>query len=82
MDDELLFTWADLEIRRRGEHYFVRYDVGSIATVMREDEINREEALQAARGTDNATAMLQALRARLIAEGVDPYRSNLPQDPS
>lgn len=80
MDDELLFAWADLEIRRHGEHYFVRYDVGSIATVMREDEISREEALQAARGADEAAALLQALRARLVAEGVDPYRSNLSQD--
>lgn len=77
--DEKIFEFSDLEIWRRGDRYFVRYDAGSHQVVMREDEISKDEALFAASGKENAIAMLHGLQERLLRRGVDPYVSNLPK---
>lgn len=74
---EKLFQFNDLEIWKRGGRYFVRYGAGSHQVVMREDEITEQEATFAARGNAQATEMLFALQKRLIAQGVDPYKSNV-----
>ncbi|MFJ2480157.1 hypothetical protein ACIOWE_07765 [Pseudomonas sp. NPDC087598] len=37
--DKLLFKFRDVEICRRHERYFIKYDAGNHVNVMREDEI-------------------------------------------
>ncbi|MCX4164575.1 MULTISPECIES: hypothetical protein [Paraburkholderia] len=75
--DTKIYELADMEIWKRGDRYYVRYDAGAHQIVMREDEISEEEALNAAKGKDEAVAMLFALQKRLIASGIDPYVSNV-----
>ena len=75
--DQKLFELSDLEIWKRGELFFVRYDAGAHQIVMREDEISEEEAKQAIQGEDSVMKMLFALQKRLIMSGIDPYVSNI-----
>ncbi|MDQ0465880.1 hypothetical protein QO010_003672 [Caulobacter ginsengisoli] len=77
-DAERLFKFAEAEVWRRGDRYFVRYDAGGHLAVMREDEVSKAEAEKAARGRDELTSLLWAIQGRLTASGEDPYRSNLP----
>lgn len=74
---EKLLQFNDLAIWKRDGRYFARYDAGSHEVVMREDEISEQEATFAARGNEQATEMLFALQKRLLAQGVDPYKSNV-----
>ncbi|MFJ2319379.1 hypothetical protein [Pseudomonas sp. NPDC087817] len=72
----MLFKFRDVEICRRHERYFIKYDAGSHVDVMREDEISEQEALTAAMGEEAVMKLLFELQERLIREGVDPYVSN------
>ncbi len=74
--DEILYRVAGLEVRKRGERYVLRYDVGSIATVMREDEISSEEALFASSGVDQAESVVRTVMERVRARGENPHKSN------
>jgi hypothetical protein len=74
--DKLLFKFRDVEICRRHERYFIKYDAGSHVDVMREDEISEPEALTAAMGEEAVMKLLFELQERLTREGVDPYVSN------
>nr|WP_315447757.1 hypothetical protein [uncultured Pseudomonas sp.] len=73
----MLFKFRDVEICRRHERYFIKYDAGSHVDVMREDEISEPEALTAAMGEEAVMKLLFELQERLIREGVDPYVSNI-----
>lgn len=75
--DNLLFKFRDVEICRRHERYFIKYDAGNHVNVMREDEISEQEALTAAMGEEAVMKFLFELQERLIREGVDPYVSNI-----
>ncbi|WP_227245193.1 hypothetical protein [Paraburkholderia caribensis] len=75
--DTKIFELADMEIWKRGDKYYVRYDAGSHQIGMREDEISEEEAMRASQGKNEAISMLSALQKRLIDSGVNPYVSNL-----
>jgi L-serine deaminase len=75
--DEILYQVAELEVRKRGKQYLLRYDVGSIATVMREDEISIEEAQHASTGVKQALSVIDAVMERVRARGEDPHKSNL-----
>lgn len=77
MSDERLFGFADAEVLRRGDRYFVRYDAGGHQVQMREDEVTRTEAELAAQGQDELISLLWAVQRRLSAAGEDPYSSNL-----
>ena len=74
--DEILYRVAELEVRKRGKQYLFRYDVGSIATIMREDEISIEEARHASSGVQQALSVIDAVMERVRARGEDPYKSN------
>ncbi|MFJ4247956.1 hypothetical protein SAMN04488483_1528 [Pseudomonas helmanticensis] len=74
--DKLLFKFRDVEICRRHERYFIKYDAGSHVDVRREDEISEQEALTAAMGEEAVMKFLFELQERLIREGVDPFVSN------
>ena len=74
--DEKLFTLSDLEVWKRGDRYFARYDAGAHQIAMREDEISAEEANQAIQSEEAALKMLSSLQLRLIQAGVDPYIAN------
>jgi len=74
--NEKMYELADLEIWKRGDRYFVRYDAGAHQIVMREDEISAEEAAEAVQSETAVTNMLFALQKRLIQAGIDPYVSN------
>ena len=63
-------------LERRGKFY-IRYDVGAHQIAIREDEISRDEAKIAASGEPQLMQVLFALQKRLIAEGINPYQSNL-----
>ncbi len=75
--NEKIYELGDLEIWKRGDRFFVRYDAGAHQVVMREDEISEEEANHAVQGEDAAVKMLFALQKRLIQAGIDPYVSNI-----
>ncbi|MBK5374403.1 hypothetical protein JFT81_07130 [Pseudomonas sp. TH43] len=75
--DNLFFKFRDVEICRRHESYFIKYDAGNHVDVMREDEISEQEALTAAMGEEAVIKFLFELQERLIREGVDPYFSNI-----
>ncbi|HHS7811013.1 hypothetical protein JFU48_29500 [Pseudomonas sp. TH49] len=75
--DNLLFKFRDVEIWKRNERYFIRYDAGGHVDVMREDEITEGDALKASVNEEAAIQFLFVLQERLISEGVDPYVSNV-----
>ena len=75
--NEKLFKFGDLEIWKREDRFYIRYDAGAHQVVMREDEISGEEALLASRSKENATKLLWTLQKRLIDQGMNPYVSNL-----
>ena len=75
--NEKIFKFADLEIWKRDEHFFARYDVGTHQIVIREDEISAEDAARAIQSEEAATRMLFELQKRLIKLGIDPYVSNV-----
>lgn len=75
--DIKLFEFNDIEIWKRGEKYFVRYDAGAHQIVIREDEISEENALQAGEGKEAAIKMLFDLQRKLELSGINPYISNI-----
>lgn len=73
------YGWGG-EVRRRGGQWFVRHDVGSHASIWREDLISADEAAQAALGPGHLSRMVAALQNRLKAAGEDPWKGNLGPD--
>ncbi len=73
--DTIIFEFNDLKIIKRGNRFFAHYDAGAHQVVMREDEISKEDAEYACRGSEMAQAMLFRLQKRLIDAGIDPYVS-------
>lgn len=71
-----LYEWRDITIWRNGDRHYVDYDAGSITELYRRDEITAEEAAFGCQGSEQAVKMLLTLQRRLVASGVDPYRSN------
>jgi hypothetical protein len=66
-----------IEIFKEANRFFIRYDAGAHAIVIRLDEISQEDAVLAMQGPGGATQVLFSLQQRLLAEGVDPYKTNL-----
>jgi hypothetical protein len=76
MSQNLIFCHDGIEVRQFGDRFFIRYDAGSHQIQLREDEITRDEADEAMSSSAGATRVLFGLQKRLMASGVDPYRSN------
>lgn len=61
---ERIFSDFGIEIFKRGERYFVRYDAGEIVVQLREDEITAEEAAKAQESEKSAYEVLLACQRR------------------
>jgi hypothetical protein len=65
-----------LEVVRRDERLFLRCDAGAHTVEWREDEISEDEFQRIAAGGTSCTRVLLEIQRRLIANGIDAYRSN------
>ncbi|AXI62005.1 hypothetical protein DLD99_16500 [Pseudomonas kribbensis] len=74
---KVIFKFRDVEISERDGRYFIKYDVGTIAPVMREDEISMQEAQTAIASKEDLNNVMIELQKRLTREGVNAYVSNL-----
>ena len=70
------------EVTERSGRYFVRYDAGAHQVSWREDEIRSVDIVLIESGPDGVTQALLALQQRLVASGIDPYRSNWSPKPA
>jgi hypothetical protein len=75
--DESVFENFGIEIFKRDDLLFVRYDAGHITSSIREDRISEAEAQQAIQSEGQAYQMLLALQNRLTDAGIDAYKSNV-----
>lgn len=80
--DIKLVGFHDLQIFKRDDRFFVRYDAGAHQIAMREDEISEAEVGQAMLGREEALQMLFNLECRLVKSGENPYVSNLATKPA
>ncbi len=73
---ELSLEEDGIEIVKRDNRYYVRYDAGAHQVCWREDEISEEEAEKVKSGKAVEYDVIIELQRRLIASGIDPYVSN------
>jgi hypothetical protein len=73
---ELSLEEDGIEIVRRDDHYYVRYDAGAHQICWREDEISEEDAVKIKTGRTGEYEVMLGLQKRLLASGIDPYVSN------
>jgi hypothetical protein len=57
--------------------YHIQYDAGSHQIAMRKDEISKDDAENLAADPATIEDILFSLQKRLIAQGIDPYKSNI-----
>lgn len=74
---EVIYEDDGLVVRKDGERYFVKYDVGTHQIIMREDEISEQDAQRIMSAPAEATKVLFELQRRLINAGVNAYVSNV-----
>jgi hypothetical protein len=74
---KILLQVAQDEVFEENGRYFIISDVGTICPRMRQDEISKEDAEYASVDVDNLSKFLFQLQDRLIAQGIDPYQSNI-----
>jgi MFS family permease len=64
IEETLIFCDYGVDIIKRGEKFFIRYDSGGIVVKMQEDEITEEEALAAQESEQSAYQVLLACDRR------------------
>ncbi|MHB8255489.1 MAG: hypothetical protein ACYDEV_17830 [Acidiferrobacter sp.] len=62
--DGTIFVGYGIEIVKRDEHFFIRYDAGEIVVQSREEEITAEEVTKAQESEKDAYDVLLACQAR------------------
>ncbi|WP_156876278.1 hypothetical protein [Rhodoferax antarcticus] len=62
--NSMIFSGFGIEIFKRDERYFIRYDAGELAVQFREDEINEDEAANAQKSEESAYDVLLACQRR------------------
>lgn len=62
--NEVIFSDFGIEIIKRDERLFIRYDAGEIVVQTREDEISAGEAAKAQRSEEDAYEVLLACQQR------------------
>ena len=69
MGDERIFNGRDygVEIFRRGDRFFMRYDAGEISSDYREDEITADEVEKVMRSEEDAYRVFLACERRAKA---------------
>jgi hypothetical protein len=65
-----------IEVVRRGNRLFVRYDAGAHVIAWREDEITEFEYMAIAGGGDSEQKTMFQVQRRLEQSGVNPYIQN------
>jgi hypothetical protein len=63
MEDKI-FVGYGIEIFKRDEHFFIRYDAGGIAAQFREEEVTAEEVAKAQKSEKDAYEVLLACQMR------------------
>ena len=64
MDDKIIFSDFGVDIIKRGERWFIRYDNGHFVEKMQEDEISENEARKAQESEQCAYQVLLACERR------------------
>ncbi|WP_165729954.1 hypothetical protein [Enterobacter hormaechei] len=62
--NELIFRGFGVDIIKRENEYFIRYDTGTIAMIEKESQITSEEALKAQRSEKDAYEVIIATQTR------------------
>jgi hypothetical protein len=62
--NDVIFSDFGIEIIKRDERFFIRYDAGEIVVQLREDEISADEAAKAQRSEEDAYEVLLACQQR------------------
>jgi hypothetical protein len=74
--ETIVYRYNCLDVVRRDGRLFVHYDAGGHLILWREDEITEQEFQRLIAGPESMTKVMLEIQARLIAQGIDPYRSN------
>lgn len=61
---ELIFTGYDIDIIKRNDNYYIRYDDGTIAMFEKESKITFDEALKAQKSENDAYEVIIATQSR------------------
>lgn len=64
--DSTIFSDFGIEIFKREERYFIRYDAGEIVVQIREEEITEEEATKAQKSEESAYEVLLACQRKAV----------------
>ena len=67
--NELIFSGYGIEISRRDQRFFLSYDAGEIASVIKEEEISEEEARQAQESSASAYRIILKCQKRAESQG-------------
>lgn len=62
--NNIIFSDFGIEIFKRNQRYFIRYDAGELAVQFREDEINEDEVAKAEKSEESAHEVLLACQRR------------------
>lgn len=62
--DGIIFVGYGVEIVKRGERFYIRYDAGEIAVQIREEEISAEDVTKVRKSEKDAYEVLLACQAR------------------
>lgn len=65
-----------MEVIRRDDRYFVRYDAGAHMTAWREDEISVQELARLKMGRNEEYRVLLEIQNRVQPAGGNPYSQN------
>jgi hypothetical protein len=77
-----MFNWRDVTIWQEESKFFITYDVGTVATIMRKDEISPNEAEILSKGDEAAIVnFLWGLQRKLTSQGINAYGSNYSPSP-
>lgn len=73
---ELIYENLGLELIKRQNRYFVRYDAGAHLCAWREDELSESEAERLQLGEQEQYEVIIGLQKRIQASGKSPYVQN------
>lgn len=77
MSNERIGGFGDLDVFKRHDKYFIKYDAGAHFPIWREDEITHHEAMEAIKSPNAAIGVLKEIKKRLIDSGQNPHESNI-----
>ena len=62
--NEMIFTGFGIDIVKKNDEYYIRYDTGTIAMIEKESKITHEEALKAQKSEMDAYEVIISTQAR------------------